>query len=118
MQLSAARTALPGSIVSSMTLAATRNMKADASFAWTFDIRISGTRYMTFRSVEKDLGRNRPQIRKGLGLIRARVPPLNCPSFNTQKGRSRMRQRPWLGRSRTGSLAGDHVAAQHVTLAV
>ena len=45
---------------------------ADASFAWTFDMGISGTRYMTFRSVEKDLGRNRPQIRKGLGLIRAR----------------------------------------------
>src|ERR1700760_5105669 len=71
MQLSAARAALPGSIVSSMTLAATLNMKADASFAWTFDIRISGTQYMTFRSVEKDLGRNRPQIRRGLGLFRA-----------------------------------------------
>src|SRR5690348_6430245 len=64
---------------------------ANASFVWTFDIRISGTQQITTQSLEKDLGRNRPQIRRGLGLIRARVSPSKCRSFNTQQGAEKPR---------------------------
>src|SRR6185437_2411764 len=68
-----------------MAAALTTTLKttADANFAGTFDIRISGyaTRHIATPSLDEELGGNGPQIRRGLGLIRARFPPPKSPGF-------------------------------------